>query len=59
MLTIDLMLIAWVSIILAIAGLLVYVLSANGKAVELGRLMFFAGILAVALQAARFAIRIP
>lgn len=33
-------------LIVALAGLVVYAISANGKVVEVGRLSFFAGLLA-------------
>lgn len=39
----------FLSIIVAIAGVLVYALSANPKLQEIGRLSFFAGLLAFLL----------
>ena len=38
------MLIALVPVVLAIAGALVYALSSNAKAAELGRILFFCGL---------------
>lgn len=37
---------AYATLIIALLGLLVYLLSSNGKAVELGRILFFCGVLA-------------
>ncbi len=39
----------WLPLLVAIVGLLVYILAANPKASELGRLMFFCGVLVVTL----------
>lgn len=44
--------VALVPIIAAIAGALVYVISANAKAAELGRLVFGAAVLALMLNLA-------
>jgi Na+/phosphate symporter len=38
-------------LLIAIIGLLMYALSANSKLVEIGRIMFFAGLLAFLLGA--------
>lgn len=38
------------SVLVAIIGVLMYALSANPKLAELGRIMFFAGLLAFLLQ---------
>ncbi len=43
----------WLSLLIAVIGLLVYALSANPKVAELGRISYFAGLLAFLLQAAR------
>jgi len=43
------MLVAYLPLLVAIIGLLVYVLASNAKAVEIGRLLFFAGILVTVL----------
>lgn len=39
------------SVLVAIGGMLVYALAANPKTVELGRIAFFAGLLACLLHA--------
>jgi hypothetical protein len=52
------MLIAIVPLLAAILGLLVYVLASNSKAVELGRLTYFAGILVTLLVAARHMVKL-
>jgi hypothetical protein len=43
----------WLSLLVAIIGLLVYALAANPKVSELGRISYFAGLLAFLLQAAQ------
>jgi hypothetical protein len=43
---------AYVSVIIALVGLVVYILT-GGKASELGRLSFFAGLLAFLMGVAR------
>ena len=43
--------IIYFSLLVALAGVLMYALSANGKLVEIGRIMFFAGLLAFLLAA--------
>jgi Na+/phosphate symporter len=50
--------IAYIAVILAMAGLALYLLAANPKAVEIGRLVFFAGMLAVALTLAQRTIKL-
>lgn len=40
-------------LILMVIGLLVYVLSSNGKAAELGRLLFFCALLVICFELAR------
>lgn len=52
------MLIAIVPLIAMLVGLLVYVLATNQKAVELGRLTFFAGLLITLLVAARHVVKL-
>ena len=42
--------IAFLSIIVCVIGLIVYLIGTNGKAAELGRLAFFAGLFAFLLQ---------
>jgi len=42
----------YLSLAVALIGTLVYALSSNGKAAELGRIAYFAGLLAFLLQAA-------
>lgn len=39
----------YITLVILIAGLLMYLLASNGKAQELGRLMFFAALLALAI----------
>jgi Na+/phosphate symporter len=39
------MLIAWLAVVVAIAGALLYALSSNAKVAEMGRILFFAGVL--------------
>lgn len=39
-------------LLFALVGLLMYALSANGKLVEVGRIMFFCGLLAFLLRGA-------
>jgi Na+/phosphate symporter len=43
------MIIIGVPALICIVGAFVYILSTNGKAVELGRIMFFCGLLAILL----------
>lgn len=43
----------WLSLLVAIIGCLIYALSANPKVAELGRISFFAGLLAFLLQSAQ------
>ncbi len=40
----------YLSVAIAIVGLLMYALSANGKVQEIGRIMFFSGLLAFLLN---------
>ncbi len=39
------MLIAYLPMIIALLGLLLYVLASNGKVAEIGRILFFVGML--------------
>ena len=41
----------YVSLLVAVIGLLIYALTTNAKLIEIGRLMFFAGLLAFLLLA--------
>lgn len=50
--------IAIIPAVFAIVGLLVYLLAANPKAVELGRLCFFAGLLALAFVLSGHTVRV-
>jgi len=43
--------IIYLSLLVALAGVLMYALSANGKLVEIGRIMFGCGLLAFLLAA--------
>jgi Na+/phosphate symporter len=38
------MLIAWLPVLAAVVGLLLYLLATNGKVAELGRLLLFVGL---------------
>jgi Na+/phosphate symporter len=42
----------YLSLLVALVGVLVYALASNGKVVEIGRMAFFAGLLAFLLQIA-------
>ncbi len=44
--------------LLALIGLVIYLLASNGKAVEVGRIVFFCGMLALALQLATRSVRL-
>jgi Na+/phosphate symporter len=50
--------IAILPFVLVLAGLLTYVLSSNAKVSELGRLAFFAGLLALALALSGHVVRL-
>lgn len=52
------MLISWVVVLVALVGLLVYMLSANPKAQEVGRIMFFAGLLVACFMLAGRSVRL-
>ena len=52
------MIIAIFSIVIAIVGLLLWVLSANPKVSEAGKLAFFAGLLALSFALAGHTVRI-
>lgn len=43
--------IVYLSLLVAVVGVLMYALAANPKVAEIGRLSFFAGLLAFLLQA--------
>jgi Na+/phosphate symporter len=53
------MLIYSLAALVCIVGLLMYALSANGKVQEIGRIMFFAGLLAFLLGAPHIASALP
>lgn len=55
----DGMVIAWAALLVAVAGLLLYVLASNPKVVEIGRLMMFAGMLVTTYALGARTIRIP
>lgn len=46
------------SLLCAIGGVLMYALAVNGKLVEIGRIMFFSGILAFLLRFSGFPFQI-
>lgn len=52
------MIIAVIPLLVAIIGLLLYLLAANAKVAEVGRLMFGCGLLALMFASARESIRI-
>ena len=52
------MLIAYIPLLFAIIGLLIYVLATNAKVVELGRIVFFAGFFVTMLAMATKVLRI-
>lgn len=52
------MLIAWVCLLVALAGLVIYCVSQNPKVAEAGRLMFACGLLVTLFACARVAVRI-
>jgi Na+/phosphate symporter len=43
----------WLSLLIALIGVLMYALSANPKLAEIGRIAFFAGLLSFLLNAER------
>jgi hypothetical protein len=52
------MMIALVPLFVAIVGLLMWLLAANGKVAEIGKIMFFCGLTALMFSTARESIRI-
>lgn len=50
--------IAYIAALIALAGLLVYLLSANPKAQELGRIMFFCGLLVTTFALGGHAVKV-
>lgn len=50
--------VAYVALILALIGVAVYLLSSNAKVQEIGRIVFFCGMLAVALTLAQKMVKI-
>lgn len=52
------MVISWFVVLIAVIGLLVYILAANPKAAEAGRLMFACGLLATCLLMAGRTVRL-
>lgn len=53
------MVISIFAVIVALVGVLMYALSANPKLVEVGRIMFFCGLLAVCLLLGGTSVRLP
>jgi Na+/phosphate symporter len=53
------MLIAVMPLLLVLIGLVIYVLSSNGKAAEIGRITFFCGLLVTVLTLARTTVHWP
>jgi len=52
------MIIAVIPLLVAIIGLLMYILASNAKVAEIGRIMFFCGLLALMFSTARETFRI-
>ena len=52
------MLVSWVVLVIAIVGLLMWVLSSNAKLSEVGRIMFFCGFLVTCMLLGGKAVRI-
>jgi Na+/phosphate symporter len=52
------MIISWVVLLIALAGLLIYILAANPKVVELGRITFFCGLFVCCFMLAGKTIRL-
>jgi len=53
------MTVPFVPAVFAVLGLLIYALSSNGKAAEIGRIMFFCGLLAALFAMGGRAFRLP
>ncbi|MGH7176823.1 MAG: hypothetical protein ACREJC_05525 [Tepidisphaeraceae bacterium] len=49
---------AYITIFVLVAGLLMYLLSSNSKAQDIGRLMFFAAVLALLIALAPSSMRL-
>ncbi len=52
------MVIAWFPILIAFVGVLLYFISANGKVQEVGRIMFFCGLLVLCFALSREVVRL-
>jgi Na+/phosphate symporter len=52
------MLISWVVLLIAVAGLVIYLVATNAKAQEIGRLMFACGLLALCFALAGKTVRL-
>ena len=52
------MAIAWFPIIIALIGVLLYFISTNGKVQEVGRIMFFCGLLVLCFTLAHEVVRL-
>ena len=52
------MAIAWFPILVALIGVLLWFISANGKVQEAGRIMFFCGLLALCFALSRDTVRL-
>lgn len=51
--------ISWLVILIALAGLVIYLVASNPKAAELGRLMFCCGLLAACLLLGGRSVHLP
>jgi Na+/phosphate symporter len=52
------MLISIVAVIVALVGLILYLLASNPKAAEIGRILFFCGVMAAVLAAGNHTIHL-
>jgi Na+/phosphate symporter len=53
------MLISWLVVLIAIAGLIIFVLASNPKASQLGYAMFCCGLLAACLRLGSSSVHLP
>lgn len=53
------MLIAWIAVLVALAGVLTYALSSNAKVVEIGRIAYFIGLFWTVASLARVVVHLP
>ena len=53
------MMIAWITVLVALAGLVIYAVATNPKVVRIGEILFFCGTLVSLFALARQVARIP